>query len=231
MPEAGAFSHYQNLTFTVNKELPAGHEIFVSYGDSWFEERREEFGEDVPLSKDFQQADLILQEWSRLMVGDLDRPLAQDLYQLIVEGSGPILNPAVRSLLPKLPQEAVKFVNRSTAYRTVPNAIRSLEWLEKHGMCLDNIHPSDSTVTLGTGAFATRFLPKNSIVAPAPLIHFSREHLEMVWEDQNKEVLWQGHQLLLNYCFGHPSSSLLFFPYSPAVNLINHNHTHPNVAI
>jgi hypothetical protein len=31
-----------------------------------------------------------------------------------------------------------------------------------------------------------------------------------------------GHQLLLNYCYGHPKSSLLFFPTSPSVSFINH---------
>lgn len=28
--------------------------------------------------------------------------------------------------------------------------------------------------------------------------------------------------MLLNYCYGHTNSSLLFFPYSPSVNAINH---------
>eukprot|EP00957_Ditylum_brightwellii_P036722 2781209-Ditylum_brightwellii.AAC.1 len=46
-----------------------------------------------------------------------------------------------------------------------------------------------------------------------------------------KEMVVKGQQLLLNYCFGHPKSSLLFYPYSPGVNLINHSPTNPNVAL
>ena len=34
-----------------------------------------------------------------------------------------------------------------------------------------------------------------------------------------------GEQLLMNYCYGHPDSSLLLFPYSPTVNFINHGTT------
>jgi len=40
-----------------------------------------------------------------------------------------------------------------------------------------------------------------------------------------------GHQLLLNYCYGHPESPLLFYPYSPAVNFINHDSENPNAEL
>ena len=55
--------------------------------------------------------------------------------------------------------------------------------------------------------------------------------------DQQKSLLWEGHQLLLNYCYGHPDSSLLLLPDSPMVNLIRHyknptdKNEQPNVAI
>jgi hypothetical protein len=32
-----------------------------------------------------------------------------------------------------------------------------------------------------------------------------------------------GYQLLLNYCFGHPDTSLLLCPYGAAINYINHS--------
>jgi hypothetical protein len=40
-----------------------------------------------------------------------------------------------------------------------------------------------------------------------------------------------GYQLLLNYCFGHPQSTLLICPYGSGVNYINHNQTMVNVKI
>ena len=45
-------------------------------------------------------------------------------------------------------------------------------------------------------------------------------------DDENDDVLADGettgHQLLLNYCYGHPGSSLLLYPHAPTVNFVNH---------
>ncbi len=38
-PGAGAITYYQNLTWKVEKDIEAGGEIFVNYGDGWFNER------------------------------------------------------------------------------------------------------------------------------------------------------------------------------------------------
>lgn len=45
------------------------------------------------------------------------------------------------------------------------------------------------------------------------------------FDDQNAAIWRDGTQLLLNYCFSHPESSLLLFPYSPVVQYVNHNLT------
>ena len=97
---------------------------------------------------------------------------------------------------------------------------RPVSWLRRNGWCLDNIQAKPST--LGHGAFATRFLPKDTIIAPAPLIPLSQTSLRFIRQSSNHGVQY-GKQLLLNYCFGHSKSSLLLFPYSPIVNYINHS--------
>ena len=53
------------------------------------------------------------------------------------------------------------------------------------------------------GAFAKRFLPKDSIVAPVPVIQL---HIQQVYSEQ------AGFQLLYNYAFGHPTSNILLLP-------------------
>lgn len=40
-----------------------------------------------------------------------------------------------------------------------------------------------------------------------------------------------GQQLLLNYCFGHPESSMVLCPLGSGVNYINHNQTRANVRV
>ena len=49
------------------------------------------------------------------------------------------------------------------------------------------------------------------------------------WFDRIGEPI--GYQIALNYCIGHPDSSILLFPYSPGVNYINHNQTMANIEI
>ena len=92
---------------------------------------------------------------------------------------------------------------------------RPIEWLRANGICLDHIRPALSNIPhAGRGAVATRQLPKNTVVAPVPLLPIqSREALKRIKGN------WQ---LLLNYCFSHPQSSILFVPYAPVVNLVNH---------
>lgn len=111
--------------------------------------------------------------------------------------------------------------------------LRSQEWLRHHGTCLDNIIPKSSSIS-GRGAFAHRFLPKGSIVAPVPVLPIFDWEITLnmikIKESKQRTSLEQQWQLLLNYCYGHPQSSMLLFPYSPIVNLINHHDT-PNVKL
>jgi hypothetical protein len=95
----------------------------------------------------------------------------------------------------------------------------SLEYLKTNGFCLDNLRPRKSRLKeAGRGAFATRDLEKNSIVAPVPVALVHRDELRIPYHNNQQPE----HQLLLNYCFGHKSSSWLLFPFSPVVNLVNH---------
>lgn len=104
----------------------------------------------------------------------------------------------------------------------------SLEYLKTNGFCMDNMRPrkSSSIKEAGRGAFASRDISKNSVVAPVPVALVHRDELR----NPNHHNQQQAHQLLLNYCFGHKSSSWLLFPYSPVVNLINH-YNEPNVVL
>lgn len=103
------------------------------------------------------------------------------------------------------------------------NAALPETYLRREGLCLDHIRPGISAIPhAGRGAFAARSIQKGKVIAPAPLLPIlSRKSME---SNRGKK------QLLLNYMFGHKNSSLLFFPYSPVVNLINHG-TDPNAAL
>lgn len=121
------------------------------------------------------------------------------------------------------------FRERNIAVDDDPPPLKTYDWLRDNGYCVDNLKPG-TTANLGRGAFSTRFLPQGSIVAPVPVLPLTRNSLKMIRQRQSGELL-ETQQLLLNYCFGHANSSLLLYPYSPMVNLINHSSETPNVKL
>ena len=232
VPEAGAYSQYKNTTFRTNQDVPAGHELLVKYGDSWFEAREYAFGENIPLSGDYEEADEIMDQASNFCNNALETPFCQDLWKLVKHDLLNVTNSRIYSALPNVFTKQV--LESGTAKHSVPNVIRSMDYLQENGVCLDHLEmrSTSSIPQAGSGAFASRTLPKGTIVAPAPVVHMHRGHLDIFFPDSHDEEQfhWQGHQLLLNYVYGHPSTSLVFFPYSPAVNLINHS-LEPNVEL
>ena len=117
----------------------------------------------------------------------------------------------------------------TTTTTTTPG--RSVQWLTQNGICLDNIKPGRSKVKdAGRGALATRFIPQGSIVTSLPLVvipHrdallFPKPLKKTTTKKKKKQKSKFDKQLLLNYCFGHNESSVLFYPTSPVVNFINH---------
>jgi len=90
------------------------------------------------------------------------------------------------------------------------------------------------------GAFAKRDLPIGTIITGTPLIHFPDRNITNMYHYKKgvngKEVRDMergpfGQQVLLNYCFSHPQSTLLLCPYGAGVNYINHNKTNANVKV
>ena len=104
---------------------------------------------------------------------------------------------------------------------------------------MDHIVPGRSTIeNAGHGAFAKRFLPKGTVITGSPIHHLFRSFTDMYKVKENElgerkriPSRRSGRQLLLNYCFGHPETTLLLCPYGAGVNYINHNRTLSNVKI
>lgn len=139
---------------------------------------------------------------------------------------------------------------------------KSLKWLQQHGTCLDNLFPKPSKIPhAGRGAFAKRFLPKGSIVAPAPLMYIGTpEEMNVTYiplkgykkSHRKKEQDLASSirpQLLLNYCHGRKvvvkkeeqddegrNETMvvrkdLYLAMAPLVNYINHAPTSQQVNV
>ena len=155
----------------------------------------------------------------------------------VIWGSRPLLT------LPENATHVDYLMEHGTRYMHYNRSLRSIEWLEANGLCTDNIKPGNSTLKqAGRGAFATRRIPKGGLVAPAPLIHIPNRSIYNMYESivddrwhehtlvRNESAI-VGHQLILNYCFGHRQSTLLLCPYGIGVGLINHEKEKVNTKI
>lgn len=137
----------------------------------------------------------------------------------------------------KTAEERQKLASKNMTLRQIriEESSKSLEWLQEHGTCADNMQAGVSTIRqAGRGTFATRMIAKDSIVAKLPLLHVSdKSILEMyaprTMKRREKKLL--GYQLLLNYCFGHHQSTLLLCPFAAMMSFVNHNQTRANARL
>lgn len=131
-------------------------------------------------------------------------------------------------------RDKIQRIVASEPVEQVPLA-RSVDWLRKHGICLDNLEVRKSTIAMaGRGAFATRNFTKGSVVAPVPVIPLDRRSLTFYRVKETSdgtEEVETLQQLFLNYCYGHKFSSILLFPYGPGINFVNHNSSLANIQL
>ena len=237
-PGVGSFTPYHNGTTTVVRPIPAGGELFKQYGHHWFDTRAHSLGA-IPMEEDYQAAQALLQTMTSLSgIKDGKEEVFYDLYNILLRWKQ-YRGPRDRRALDALPDQA------SAAWKAVldedgdvtkavhqPTAIRSLDYLQKHGRCIDNIRPARSnTRQAAHGAVATRPLPAGTIITTSPLHHLPDRNVCNLYnfttsEDGEEWIRVQdqivGQQVLLNYCFSHPQSTVLLCPYGSGINYINH---------
>jgi hypothetical protein len=233
-PGRGATTSYYNATLRATQPIPAGMELFANFGDVWDGNYTDDFYQDKITRFDYETADIIIDKLVTFFLEleeDLTPALQDELLDFILET---ILGTAtgkhgktIRSLIPAHPQKLQRVIDAggSFPYR-YPDMIKTPKWLAKHGLCLDNLTTGPSTIPhAGRGAFSTRNLKRGDIIAPSPMLHIANQDLLQMYAIQNLEFNKSqpmGQQLLLNYCFGHAESSLLFFPLGSHVASINH---------
>jgi hypothetical protein len=237
---AGAITPYHNASIWAIATIPAGGELFINYGDSWFLMRKNEFGL-VPLAVDYPIAEMLISKFASI-ASRLSYEARTSLWTLIksVPYESRICNAFPHTL-----NDADIVAREGMMGLHQPRHVRSLEYLQRHGACLDLIAPGLSSIDqAGRGAFATRAVSQGQIITTAPLLHVPfRADLftmyEKLWYFEEDDWEWErdhaskpvGEQVIVNYCFGHVESTLLLCPYSSGVGYINHSSEAPNVKI
>lgn len=250
-PARGANSHYYDVTLHSTRSIPAGMEILVgNVGAAENDENpftASDFNDvDEILAKIqafFDKHGKSMDEEKKLeiykylvdgMVGtQFTRTLAED-----ERGDKEEIMEFIAQLFPELSDVQKVLRNGGTFMYEFPESQKSLEWLQENGQCLDGLYTSKSTIPgAEKGAFATRTVKEGGLISPAPLLLIpDTEYMDMYTlefkgrgNDQYVERKENGkpvtQQLLVNYCFGNPKSSILFYPYGMGMNMINHKPT------
>jgi SET domain len=243
-PNRGANSPFYNIQVVSVKKIKAGAEIFMEYGDSWAEQE----SKDELTSEDYTRIDETVDQMIAFFdkyKDSLDEDSTLEIYSFLTKdvmkaAVGATKSRRVSALLPPNPADLHKVPEAGGALKfSDPTIQRSADWLQKYGLCMDNIQAGASTIpNAGRGAFATRKIAAGGLVAPVPLTHIPDKdvfdmHKLTATDDgdyvrESDDVVTQ--QLVLNYCFGHPRSSMVLFPSGAAVALINHS-DEPNAKI
>jgi len=245
-PGRGSYSPVYNIGLKAEKDIPAGMEIFVNYGQHWKEE------EEVEMTKDdFDKIDEAvdkMEDFFKNHTAALDADAKNAIYEFLLKdvmkaAVGEEKAHRVAEFLPADPDDLHQVPDAGGSLTmSHPGVHQSADWLEQNGRCLDNIRPGTSTVPhAGRGAFATRKIKAGGLVSPFPLIQLpdGKEILIMynitageddTYSFNNDERKAIGDQLLVNYCYSHPDSNLLLFPAGSLTNFINHNEK-PNAKI
>eukprot|EP00985_Skeletonema_marinoi_P030455 scaffold32165_cov147-Skeletonema_marinoi.AAC.1 len=229
----GSSSYHSRVLFHADKNIQRGEELFVNYGDEWFTARESWIGV-IPSAKNYEEADRLIAELFSEDDGGHD-VVDPQAYEVLLKDAAE-KDKRLRAAFPDNVEDVPVAKDIGTARFSARSSIQSVEWIEENGVCIDNLVSGASTIAqAGRGAFATRTINKGAVITTTPLITLEREQLQL-WEEvdgtdvgvqnkikkEDKVLEMVGHQLLLNYCYGHVNSSLILFPYSPTVNFINH---------
>ena len=261
-PGAGAITSYGGRYGYAIRDIQAGEELFAYYGPRYFTVQEDIYGK-MPFPESYESADELLQRYIRLrdelllessmnrinstgatVTGNISDRVSSKLhvgwYNLMTK----LASVWPSRTLNALPENAAlvdPVAEKGTSLQHYNRSIRSLEWLDENGYCMDHLVPGESTIPqAGRGAFAKRFIPKDGLVAPAPLIHVDKNILDIfptsLEHDHKKEFIWANltapprhKQLLYNYCFGHDQIAAVLCPYGVMTSLINHAPTKQQV--
>lgn len=216
-------------------------------GENWFTQRP--YLGLIPLTNDLNIATRLLRKFTALQTLLKRKGVGTEIAELVWTRfvrdtqfrDSRVLLGAFRHDDPTDLETLQKVYNSNVTDGRMAASRRSVEWLREFGTCGDHIVGGNQSTLpeAGLGAFASRRLPKGTIVAQLPMIHIpDRRRLQMHKLFQNSEGHWvpengivTGHQLLLNYCYGHPQSTMVLCPYGPVTNYLNHNQTLANVRL
>jgi hypothetical protein len=245
-PGRGAFTLHHNLKLIAVEKITAGSEIFLEFGAEYsgYDDTTK------PNIDDYRKMDQAIEkmlEFFNKHASNIGEKAADEVYQFmkndVLDLTAEARAPAARSLLPPTYHGLKEIIDSGgSALYSYPSVVKDVDWLKNNAYCQDNLVVGVSQIEhAGRGAFAKREMKKGEVVAPIPLValahgrdaltmtEYLNENGEVVDSDEDGVTKKVKTQLLLNYMFEHPQSSVLFFPAGPLVPYVNHGGKEANV--
>ena len=141
----------------------------------------DEAGEEELTTEDYRKLDATVEKMAAFFEkykDDIDETAKTDIYDFLIRdvmgaAAGSAKGRRIINLLPAYPESLskVKESGGSLAY-SQPKSVRSIEWLESHGRCIDNIRPGASTIPHAGTLYSVIFFFRDvsSVVASAAVI-------------------------------------------------------------
>lgn len=246
-PSRGANSQYYGVTLKSKSYIPVGMEILMS-GLGMEVDGNYAIDAEVVEYFDKAVADInrFLEKYDKEITGEKAVETYKYLNDVVQIATRRFLDEKeydpneindIMEIFPKSRQDIDEYVQEGGAFAArFPEMKKSLDWLLENGQCLDGLYPGKSSIpNAEKGAFARRAFKEGELISPSPLFMIRHKNILDMYPIEVKgngtEQYTQlklprdnpvSKQLFLNYCFGHPESSLLFYPYGMGVNFINH---------
>ena len=238
--DTGHRSRYHHNGFMTNQYVPAGSELFLYYGEDYHHAltAKQVTNKDYETLDDYKEkldfSTVATEEQKRSLLNTTSMRLRTDDdadFRNREEELGATIKKRERKIIAITDEEE--------------RPGRNIDWITTHGVCVDNLSVDHSTIPdAGYGAYAKTSIAAGQVVSYAPVLNLKRDDLVFYGTKKNEFKKGpsarpfvldfdkvSGHELIMNYCFGHPDSELMFVPYSPVVNYINHDGKNPNTKI
>mmetsp|Transcript_15417 Transcript_15417/g.17753 ORF Transcript_15417/g.17753 Transcript_15417/m.17753 type:complete len:478 (-) Transcript_15417:69-1502(-) len=232
-PGVGAFTPWHDLKAVATRDIQAGEELFVDYGEGWFDERVEILGE-IPFLEDYKAADIIMERFIKSpqhdllkSVSDKDEVQKESWEKIVAEQ----WRKKVQMALPKSYEDLKEAHEVGSARYSVGGkaSLRTQKWLDKNAFCIDNLYMQASKIhQAGRGVFMKHYIASGSIISPFPVLQLDK-HIFAV--DESYKGNTSDYELLTNYAFAHSDSNVVLLPYTVLVNGINHDGLNPNAEL
>jgi hypothetical protein len=159
----GANTLYHASTFKVASEkiIGIGEEIFADYGVNYFHHREEKFQMVFPTADNYQEADEIVRDFAKRLEGKDEFTVEdeEEWKNVILKLEEDTDKIRVAFALPDSVEDIRYVAEVGTARYSIPESVRSIEWLQENGFCLDNLRVGKSSIPYaGNGRYNAKRL-------------------------------------------------------------------------